>query len=147
MTTAIVASLQCAEALKILTGSSDTRKDVLFLDLWENEFESLPLVKNPDCPVCAHRRYHFLGKPSGTHAISVCGKDSYQVVPSGKRGFDPDEMAGRLSALGKVTKSPFFLTSESPEASFKLFPDGRAVISRVGSEGQAKSVYSEYIGL
>lgn len=60
MLTGIVASVQTAEAVKILTGSPDVRKDMLFFDIWENEFERLPLEKNPECPVCMHHKYHFL---------------------------------------------------------------------------------------
>ena len=60
MLTGVVASVQTVEAVKILTGSPDVRKDMLFFDIWENEFERLPLEKNPECPICARHEYHFL---------------------------------------------------------------------------------------
>ena len=52
--TAIVSSLQVMEAIKILTGADTVRKGVLYFDIWENEFERLPLEKNPNCPVCSN---------------------------------------------------------------------------------------------
>ena len=145
--TAVVASLQVTEALKILTGSPEVRKDMLFIELWENEFIPLPLDKNPDCPVCAKRRYKYLGKTAGTKAVSVCGKNAYQIIPANAAKPDLEEMRDRLSELGTVTMRAFFLEFTSPEASFKLFKDGRAIISNVDTEGKAKSIYSEFIGL
>lgn len=145
--TAVVASIQVTEAIKILTGSDEVRADALYIDLWANEFIPIPVVKNPDCPVCGGRRYRYLGHAAGTQAISVCGKNAYQIVPSGRSKPDFKEMEERLLQLGRVNVRSFFLEFESPEASFKLFRDGRAIINRVETEGKAKSVYSEYIGL
>jgi hypothetical protein len=39
------------------------------------------------------------------------------------------------------------LTFVSPEREFRLFRDGRAIISKVRDAGAAKSVYAEFIGL
>lgn len=145
--TAIVASIQVTESIKILTGSPDVRRSMLYMEIWENEFADLPLEKDPDCPVCAKHQYQYLGHASGTQAISVCGKNAYQIVP--EKGTAPDlaEAEERLSHLGTVTLKSYYLEFRSPEASFKLFRDGRAIIEGVDSEGKAKSVYSEYIGL
>lgn len=52
-TTAIVASIQSSEALKILTGSKTVRKTMIYFDLWKNKFEEMKVEKNPDCPVCS----------------------------------------------------------------------------------------------
>ncbi len=145
--TAVVASLQVTEAIKILTGSENVRRDMLFVELWENECITLPLEKNPDCPVCGRHHYKYLGKAAGTQAVSVCGKNAYQIIPEGASKPDFDEMESRLCELGTVNVRPYFLEFSSPEASFKLFRDGRAIISNVETEGKAKSVYSEYIGL
>ena len=145
--TALVASLQVTEAVKILTGADTVRREVLYIELWDNEFVPVPLEKNPDCPVCAHHRYTYRGHASGMQAISVCGKNAWQIVPAEPKTPDFALLAERLSALGKVTVKTYYLDFASPEASFKLFRDGRAIVSDVGTEGQAKSVYSEYIGL
>lgn len=145
--TAVIASIQVTEAIKILTGSEDVRRDMLFVELWDNEFINLPLEKNPVCPVCAKHQYRYLGKASGTQAVSVCGKNAYQIIPEKKLAPDLEETAARLSGLGDVNMRPYFLEFSSAEASFRLFRDGRAIISNVDSEGKARSVYSEYIGL
>lgn len=145
--TAVVASLQVTEAIKILTGSDAVRRGMLFIELWENECLELPLDKNPDCPVCAGHQYKYLGKASGTQAVSVCGRNAYQIIPGNVGKPDFDALKEKLSQLGEVTVRPFFLEFISPEASFKLFKDGRAIINNADTEGKAKSVYAEYIGL
>lgn len=144
--TATVASLQVTEALKILTGSASVRKDLLYMELWDNDFYPIPLEKNPDCPVCVHHRYTYLGTASGTQAISVCGKNAYQILPSARRLPDFQALAERLSGLGEVKVKAYYLEFDSLSASFRLFKDGRAIINNADTEGRAKSVYSEYIG-
>ena len=62
MVTSIVASIQCAEAVKILTGSGEIRKTMVYFDLWKNKFEELPVEKDPDCPVCVKENYVHYGK-------------------------------------------------------------------------------------
>lgn len=145
--TAVVASIQVTEAIKIITGSESVRRDMLFLELWENECITLPMEKNPECPVCAKHHYKYLGKAAGTQAVSVCGKNAYQIIPANAAKPDFAEMESRLSELGTVNVRSYFMEFTSPEASFKLFKDGRAIISNADTEGKAKSVYSEYIGL
>ena len=144
--TAIVASLEATEAIKILAGADTVRRDILFLELWENEFETIPLEKNPSCPVCGSHHYRYLGHASGTRAIPLCGKDGFQIIPSVKKRQDFEDLKQKLSPLGTVTVSPFSLDFCAAEANFKVFRDGRAIIRNVRSEGQAKSIYTEYIG-
>lgn len=60
--TAIVSSLEVMEAVKILTGAKNVRRELLFFEIWDNELESLALEKNPDCPICGKHEYRFLKK-------------------------------------------------------------------------------------
>jgi len=55
MTSNIIASLESAEAIKILTGSPDINRKLFVLDVWNNTAEYLDLAKNSDCPVCGRR--------------------------------------------------------------------------------------------
>lgn len=144
--TALVASLQVTEAVKILTGSDAVRKDLLYVELWENEFYPIPLEKNPECPVCARHQYHYLGHTSGSQAVSVCGQNAFQIIPAGTRTPDFTLLKEKLAPMGTVAVKPWYLEFDSPEASFRLFKDGRAIIRNVETEGRAKSIYSEYIG-
>ncbi len=144
--TALVASLQVTEGIKILTGSDAVRKDLLYIELWENEFCTIPVEKNPECPVCGRHQYHYLGHAAGTQAVSVCGQDAWQIIPAGTRSPDFTLLKEKLEPMGTVILKPWCLEFDSPEASFRLFKDGRAIIHGVETEGRAKSIYSEYIG-
>ena len=52
MASNIIASVESAEALKILIGSPAINRRVFVLDLWNNSAEYLELARDPDCPVC-----------------------------------------------------------------------------------------------
>lgn len=144
--TAVVASYQCAEALKIIVGSENVSRKLRIIDLWDDRFDSVSVIKNEECPICAKKQYHYLGKASGIRTDKLCGRDSIQIVPPEKRNLDFDALKEKLSVLGDVSVNMFSLDFDSPSASFKLFRDGRAIIRHVESEGRAKSVYAEYIG-
>ena len=144
--TSIIASVQCTEAFKILTGSGHIRKGLLFVELWDNETQQIAVEKDPDCPVCGRGEYWYLSHGSGTKVTALCGKDSVQIVPGKPQPADLEALEKKLASLGTVKRTRFCLDFESREASFVLFPDGRAVIRHTDSEGRAKSVYSEYIG-
>lgn len=144
--TSIVASIQCTEALKILLGSANTRKSLLFLELWENETEEIPVEKNPACPVCGKREYWYLTHSAGMRAASFCGKDSIQIIPEGNRQIDLQTLRKKLEKIGTVRMTRFCLDFEGTEAGFQIYPDGRAIIRHVDTEGKAKSIYTEYIG-
>ena len=60
MVSNIIASLESAEAIKILIGSPDINRRIFVLDIWNNTAEYLELSKNPDCPVCGRGEYTIL---------------------------------------------------------------------------------------
>jgi adenylyltransferase/sulfurtransferase len=147
MASNIIASMESAEALKIITGSPDVNRRLFVLDVWNNTAEHLELSKNPDCPVCGRSSYEMLVSRNDTHAVSLCGRDEYQIIPGHEANIDLGEFETRLSAAGTVKRSRFMLSFSNGKTGFNLFPDGRAIIKNVKDEKAARSVYSEYIGL
>ncbi|MCL2864416.1 MAG: ThiF family adenylyltransferase [Lachnospiraceae bacterium] len=147
MTTNIMASLQTSEALKILLTSDEIRKELLCVDLWENTFQLIPLQKNEHCPVCVEHKYKLLEQMPGAYTTSLCGTDSIQVIPAGNRKIDLAIFAERLKKIGTVHLTPYSLTFIDNRYEIHLFQDGRSIIKHVLDENQAKSVYTEYIGL
>lgn len=145
--TNIIASFQCTEALKILTGSAAVRKELLVIDLWENTFDLIKTARDPDCPVCGCHNYKFYGKPQGVQAISLCGRDSVQVIPRQQNEIHFADFAKKLEPLGKVTCGRYTLDFDNGSIGIKLFNNGRAIIRHVSDEKKALSVYAEYIGL
>jgi len=133
MTTGIIGCVESAEALKILVGSPDVRKNLFIVDVWDSTAEFFEVDRNADCPVCGQKRYELLGRASG----------AYDKPAS----IDFERMAAKLGTAGTVSYSRFMLSFDDGAHSFHLFPDGRAIIKNVKDERSARSVYAEYIGI
>jgi len=147
MASNIIASIESAEALKIITGSAETNQGLFALDVWNNTANYLNLSANPDCPVCGKGEYELLGRRAETLVAKLCGRDEYQIIPGQKAHIDLAGFEKRLSASGTVKCSQFMLSFSDGETDFNLFPDARAIVKNVRDEKAARSVYSEYIGL
>ncbi|MDR0433881.1 MAG: ThiF family adenylyltransferase [Gracilibacteraceae bacterium] len=146
MVTGIVALYQAAEAVKILLGSPETSRSYLSVDIWRGTERRALIRRNPDCPVCGRGEYEFLTRRRDAGGVSLCGQEAVQIVPGAPAELDLPALAAELRRLGAVKLTPFMLSFEGP-VSFRLFPDGRAVIQNVTTTAAAKSVYAEYIGL
>ncbi len=59
--TVTVSALQSCEAIKILTGSDAVRRGKQYIDLWGNISLNIPVAADPECPVCKHHRFRYLG--------------------------------------------------------------------------------------
>jgi adenylyltransferase/sulfurtransferase len=147
MAVGIIASMESAEAVKIITGSPALNRRFFIVDVWNNTAEYLELQKDPDCAVCGHGEYELLGHLAESCAISLCGRDEYQVIPGRKTLIDFPEFAEKLRKAGSVSYSQFMLSFSNNRIGFNLFSDGRAIIKNVKDGRSARSVYSEYIGL
>ena len=88
----IVASLQVAEAFKILLDDADAGKHLATFDLWPLRFRAIDTVnaRRPDCPTCGQRRFDYLSQEtSGTSVL--CGRETVQIRPPGHVELDlPD---------------------------------------------------------
>lgn len=145
--TGMIASIASVEAMKILIGSPNVRKSLLYFDLWNNDINEIEVERNPDCPICERHEYKLLNRLSGSYTTSLCGRDSVQIVPEAAVKIDFDELAQKLRKVGSVQFSKFMLQYSDDKVDFNLFPDGRAIINKVNEPNAARSVYSEYIGL
>ena len=144
-----VASLECAEAMKILVGAETVRTECISMDLWENKFHRFQPKKKGDCPICGKHQYHYLGHASaGTRIVTLCGEDALQVLPEKRGEIDFETMRKKLSPLGgvRVTKFCLFFENHEKTVEFELFHDGRAIIRGAGTEGRAREIYTDYIG-
>ena len=54
MTTGAIASVQSAEAVKILLGSPEIRQGLFVADPWHNRFKTIPFERDAHCLVCQH---------------------------------------------------------------------------------------------
>ena len=147
--TGIIASIQSAEAIKILLKSDSVRKEMLVMDLWNNSFDTVPMLKNENCPVCVYGKYTRLNSGIGSYTTSICGTNSIQVAPLHSKPVSADFtiLAEKLKKVGDVKYNVYTLTFADSKYEFVLFKDGRAMIKNAIDENNAKSIYREYIGL
>ncbi|WP_207646353.1 ThiF family adenylyltransferase [Cellulosilyticum sp. I15G10I2] len=146
MIPSIVASYQAVEALKILIGSEDIRRSLLYMDVWSNDTGQIDIKKNLECPACVHREFTFLSQPQTPYTTTLCGRDAIQVIPFGKRNINFESLSKKLSHAGNVKFNKFMLSFSDSTIEINLFSDGRAIIKNAKDENAARSIYSEYIG-
>jgi molybdopterin/thiamine biosynthesis adenylyltransferase len=142
----LVASIEAAEALKILVGARDqVRRTLLSYDVWTNERAEIQAGKpHAGCRVCdAHDFVHLRGE--GRPHITLCGRNSVQIHER-HRPVDFAEMDERLKAHGTVRHNDFVLKFWREPYEMTLFPDGRAIIKGTTDTGVARSLYARFVG-
>ncbi len=143
-----IASLQVAEAMKILCGRRDRiRPRITTIDLWDSrrDFIELP-PRDPACPCCGRGEFPYLEGALGADATTLCGRNSVQIRRRDGARIDLDDLAARLGALGKLEKNRFLLRADIDSYRLTVFADGRAIISGTYDLGVAKSLYARYVG-
>jgi molybdopterin/thiamine biosynthesis adenylyltransferase len=142
--TALIASWQVGEAIKILCGVQPVRK-ITTVDVWSGEIRQVaqpgPIA---DCPACGRREFPYL---AGEHRapVSLCGHNAVQIHERA-RPLELRDLAARLAPLGAVRANEFALRFEAPPYLLTIFPDGRAIIKGTTDIGIARSLYARYIG-
>jgi adenylyltransferase/sulfurtransferase len=141
-----VASLQVADALKILTGRGDlVRARITTIDVWDGgvrQIEGPP--PDPDCPCCARREFPYL-EESIHPPVRMCGRNAVQINAR-ERPIDLEDLKKRLEPLGEVRANEFALRFMAPPYEITVFSDGRAIVKGTDDTGVARSLYARYVG-
>lgn len=168
----VVASLQAAEALKLLCGKkADILRGLLHLDLWTGRFMTMNVQSARDrgtCPCCHQREFTWLDGRNAAAAVTLCGRNAVQInpqrcetnSPAGQHSSGAGVSAGQPPAIdfaaiarklepvatGPVTFNRFLLRATIDGCELTLFPDARAIIKGTTSPEKARSLYAKYIG-
>ncbi|HEV2763837.1 MAG TPA: ThiF family adenylyltransferase [Pyrinomonadaceae bacterium] len=144
----VVAAVQVAEALKLLTGRLEALHGALMqFDVWRNEWRKLRLGgPSPDCPACALGRYDALEVESGDLVTVLCGRDAVQVSPRGATRVDLNALAERLKAAGEVKVNPYLLRLSAGGYELTVFQDARAIVRGTDDPATARSLYARFVG-
>jgi adenylyltransferase/sulfurtransferase len=146
----IVASIQAAEALKLLAGKRETvNRELLYVDVWDNTTRRIKiagLLGKVDCPCCQRNKLEWLDGAHGAQTTSLCGRNAVQVSHRIAGKLDFETMSRELSALGKVSFNKFLLKFDVDGYQFTVFPDGRAIIKGTNDADKAKTLYAKYVG-
>lgn len=147
---ALVASVQAAEALKILSGATEAvSRDLLAIDLWDNLTQRMRMERaaiSAGCPACDAGTYEYLEGNLGARATTLCGRHAVQVHPGPGVALDLARLEERLRPLGPVTRNPFLLRLVFEGVTLALFADGRAIVSGTDDPARARALYDRVVG-
>lgn len=144
----VVAAVQVAEALKLLTGKTeDLHRSLMQFDVWRNEWRKInPGPPSPDCPTCAHGRFETLEAAAGDFAAVLCGRNAVQISPAQATQLNFEELANRLRVTGEVKFNDYLLRFRTGEFELTVFQDARSIIRGTSEITTARSLYAKYIG-
>ena len=142
----LIASLEAAEAMKLLAGRTDAlHGHLISCDVWTGRFQSVRIARNPDCRACARREFTYLEGEAQPH-ITMCGRDSVQIHER-SRALDLTMLKNRLSpTVSDVRHNEFLLRFRIPPYEMTVFSDGRAILKGTKDPAVARSLYARYIG-
>lgn len=143
-----IASIQVAEALKVIVGTLQPSDAALTsFDVWRHAFHRMGLGAEvmASCPLCNDGRFDYLYVPP-LRTVTLCGRNAVQLIPSVKTDLNFSEMAKSMPDA-KIHFNEFLLRCQSPPYEVTIFKDGRAIIRGTEEPALARSVYSRLIGV
>lgn len=150
----MVASHQCAEAIKLMTGNeSALDRAMLSIDLQNNRVHRTGLSNARDlqCRCCAKKEFDFLSGASAATAVTLCGRHAVQINPAvnGRQAtLDIAALAKRLASHGSFTYNEHLIrgTLIAEDIELTVFPSGRAIIKGTDRIDHARTLYARYLG-
>jgi molybdopterin/thiamine biosynthesis adenylyltransferase len=142
----LIASLEVAEALKLLAGRERALHGRLIsCNVWSGRFQSVRVARHDACPVCFRHEFAHLDGETQPH-ITMCGRDSVQIHERG-RTLDLATLKNRLAVtVDDVRQNDFLLRFRVADYEMTVFSDGRAIFKGTTDPAVARSLYARYIG-
>ncbi len=141
-----VASIQAAEALKILCGrTAALHGTLLSYDVWQNRLQRVAVQRDPACRACGRREFIYLNAGSPAHS-SMCGRGAVQIHQQTSRHLNLEALKNRLAQFGPVWANAFLVQCTLDPYEITVFEDGRAIIKGVQDASIARSLYARYVG-
>ncbi len=146
---ASVAAIQTTEALKILTGNTDSLHGSLIqIDVWRSDWRKIKLGKpNADCQTCGQKNYEFLNAENTEFSAVLCGRNAVQIAPPKPTVLDLPHLAEKLKSSGAVKQNEYLLRLTVGEYELTVFRDARAIIRGTDDVSAARSIYAKFVGI
>jgi molybdopterin-synthase adenylyltransferase len=145
----VIASIEAAEAIKILSGNRDSiSRQLTIVDLWQNRIKQVDVSRlrdESDCAACKRGQFTWLAGREGGRTAVLCGRNAVQLSHPGS-SISLAELAQRLACVGSVTLNKYLLRLQVPAHEITVFADGRAIITGADDVAIARTVYAKYIG-
>ncbi len=143
-----VASVQAAEALKLLAGRADLlAAGVVEVELLKPSLRVTRVPADSACRCCRGRRFDFLEEREGSRTHRLCGRDSILVLAPAGTALDLAALEARLSLSGPVFRNPYLLQTEWEGHAVTLYADGRAMVQGTRDPVRARALYARFLGM
>jgi adenylyltransferase/sulfurtransferase len=144
----VVAAVQVTEALKLLTGNSESLHQTLMqFDVWRNEWRRIGVGERAeDCPTCGLGRFETLEADDREFAAVLCGRHAVQVSPVQPVHVDLLALDQKLKSSGEVRRNDYLLRFRTGDYELTVFKDARSIIRGTDDIATARSLYAKYIG-
>src|SRR5450432_3104183 len=142
----LIASLQAAEAMKLLAGRAEALHNRLIsADVWSGLFQSVRVARDSECRACSLRSFSYLEGASQPQ-VTMCGRNSVQIHERHRR-LDLTLLKEKLEpAVDDVRQNDFLLRFRVAPYEITVFTDGRAILKGTQDPAVARSLYARYIG-
>lgn len=145
-----IASIQSAEAMKLLTGQADKlHRSLIRIDVWDFQFNRLDLSGFNDqdrCSACSKGEFAFLRGAGRQVTTTLCGRNAVQIGRSGVGAVNFATLAERLKPAGEVAFNDFLLRFRVDGYDITVFRDARSIIRGTTDPAVARGLYARYIG-
>lgn len=142
-----IASLQVADALKILVGCFESVEPrLLTLDVWTNSIQTVSVAQRDDvCQACFSKNFKYLDRKHRP-AATLCGRNAVQINYR-ERPLDLSELRRSLEPLGEVRSNDYAVCFRCAPHEMTIFNDGRAIVKGTDDIALARSLYARYVGV
>jgi len=146
----VIASIEAAEALKILAGHSEAvSKQLSVIELWENRLRQISIANLfsgfENC-ACRGKDFPWLEGDRGTRTAVLCGRNAVQLSFPEKGEVSFEQLAAKLSPLGRVEYNRYLLRFEVDQYTLTVFRDGRTIVGGTDDIAEARTIHARYIG-
>jgi adenylyltransferase/sulfurtransferase len=147
----VIASIEAAEALKILSGhAAAISRRLTIVDLWDNQARQVDLSRlreTGDCRVCKHGEFGWLAGERGDSSAVLCGRNAVQLSAPPGAELSLESLEARLTGIGRVERNNFLLRLTVDGFVLTVFPDGRTIVGGTNDIAVARTVHARYIGM
>jgi molybdopterin-synthase adenylyltransferase len=146
----VIASIEAAEALKILSGRrAAVSRKLAIIDLWDNQLRHVDLSRlreSGDCRVCKHGEFAWLAGERGDASAVLCGRNAVQLSAPAGTTVSLEELAARLAGVGHLQRNAFLLRLAVDGYVLTVFRDGRTIVGGTNDVPTARTVHARYVG-
>ncbi|HEY6330364.1 MAG TPA: ThiF family adenylyltransferase [Blastocatellia bacterium] len=146
-----IASIQAAEAMKVMTGSySRLHQSIISIDIWDFQLSRIDVSGVGDrsqCPACGKGVFEYLRGGARQTTTVLCGRDAVQISGSNGSQLDLGSLASRLETLGEVAFNEYLLRFKVDGYEMTFFKDARGIIRGTTDPVIARNLYARYIGV